>query len=405
MKTLKYIIILILFIIATIWSYNLRDPHLLPFRDYEIVSLLILFILTSVLALLLETKILCYSILFLSIILMTKTVITESYFLYVKSNILNTPSYLHRLINKQLIIGFNDISEIEKLSINGIAGIYITKRNIKGKSLTEVRHILSQLQLKRKQAGLPPLIITTDQEGGPVSRLSPLIEQQPALNSLVSRDNSSDMAFEYGKKQGKLLKNIGINVNFGPVVDLMPIKPVLALDFHTQINTRAISDSPQKIIQIALPYIKGLERNGITATLKHFPGLGKVNSDTHHFSAELEVPVADLITKDWLPFTILSSQTNSWIMLSHVTLNQVDQLNPVSTSKIVVDNIIRKQLGFTGILITDDLTMGATYNRGFCKSVLGAYNADIDYLLIAYDYEKYYDLIHCIEQNIEKLYY
>jgi len=82
---------------------------------------------------------------------------------------------------------------------------------------------------------------------------------------------------------------------------------------------------------------------------------------------------------------------------AHVILSEIDPLSPVSTSVKVVNEIIRKQLNFNGILITDDLTVGATYNRGFCKSVRQSFSADIDYLLIAYDYEKYYSLMNCFE--------
>lgn len=394
---IKNIIVFILFTVAVVWSFHIRNPYFLFVRSYEFIIIPIIFCLIILLSLTFKSKRYKYSILSVSFLLMLNIIVNQLIFNKNKEAILNNPSFIQKHINKRLIIGFNDFRDIKKLSLNGISGIYITKRNIKGKSLKEIQEFIAELQNKRKETGLTPLIVTTDQEGGPVSRLSPLIERQPPLNSLVERKDSYNLALEYGNKQGKLLNHIGINVNFGPVVDLKQNKPIEALDFHTQINTRAISDTAEKIIQVALPYIKGLEENNITATLKHFPGLGKVHSDTHHFSAELDASVSELIKDDWLPYITLTAKTNSWIMLSHVILSRIDNKNPVSTSKIVVDNIIRKRLGFKGILITDDLTMGATYNRGFCKSVLGAYNADIEYLLIAYDYEKYYDLINCLE--------
>ena len=189
----------------------------------------------------------CHGIWSISFFLLANIFIDDYLLQKTKDIVLNNPSVIHKLINKRLIIGFNDFNEIEKLSLNGISGIFITQRNIKGKSLNDIRRFLASLQAKRKMAGLVPLIVTTDQEGGPVSRLSPLIERQPALNSLVERTDSSRLAFEYGNKQGGLLSNIGINVNFGPVVDLRPLKPAEALDFHTQINSRAISNLPDKI--------------------------------------------------------------------------------------------------------------------------------------------------------------
>ena len=400
-KSIKLIFTSILFIISLFWSINLRDPHLLTIRENEFIYLFVVLSLIALITLSFKSRKTRFGTWLILTILIINLIFSEIYFRHIKQTILHNPSETHRLINSQLIIGFNDFNEIQKLSLNEIAGIFITQRNIKGKNLTEIKNFIAKLQNERKHFGLPPLIITTDQEGGPVSRLSPLIERQPSLNSLTERHNSREMAYEYGNKQGRLLSNIGINVNFGPVVDLKPSKPPEALDFHTQINTRAIASSPAKIIDIALPYIDGLEKNGVIATLKHFPGLGKVNSDTHHFSAELDIPVSELLKSDWLPFSIITTRTNAWMMLSHVILKQVDGINPVSTSKKVVDNIIRKKLGFQGILVTDDLTMGAIYNKGFCKSVLKAYSIDIDYLLIAYDYEKYYDAVDCLNSYIE----
>jgi beta-N-acetylhexosaminidase len=340
-----------------------------------------------------------YSIGIASIALIIFLFIEELNFKWNKHQVLNNPTHAQKQINHRLIVGFQNFDDIEKLSLNGLSGIFITKRNIKDKSIDEIKVTLEKLQDKRKEAGLPSLIVATDQEGGAVSRLSPLIEKQPPLSSLVGIKNASQKSYEYSYKQGKQLKDLGINVNFSPVADVKPTQAIGRLDFHSLIHTRAISESPEEIIDIALPYIKGLEAHGIKATLKHFPGLGKVSSDTHHFSAELNIPLSELNKNDWKPFKEISQKSDIWIMLGHVLLPEIDPLNPVSTSAKVVNEIIRKKLNYKGILVTDDLTMGATYNRGFCKSVLHSFAADIDYLLIAYDFEKYYSLMNCFKHN------
>jgi len=386
-----------LLFLSSVWCLFLRDPHLLFLRDIEKILLLLILVVSIILSKNVNIIKLKYSIQITSIALIILLFIEEINFSWNKYHLLNNPIYAQKQINHRLIIGFRDFDEIEKLSLNGIAGIFITKRNIKGKSFDEIKVTLEKLQDKRKQTGLPPLIIATDQEGGAVSRLSPLIEKHPSLSSLVGIKNASQKAYEYGYKQGKQLKDFGINVNFSPVADLKPTQVIGRLDFHTLIHTRAISESPEEIIDIALPYIKGLEAHGVKATLKHFPGLGKVSSDTHHFSAELNIPLSELNEKDWKPFTEISQKSDAWIMLAHVILPEIDPLDPVSTSSKVVNEIIRKKLNYSGTLVTDDLTMGATYNRGFCKSVLHSFSADIDYLLIAYDYEKYYSLINCFK--------
>jgi beta-N-acetylhexosaminidase len=384
-------------LLSLVWCLFLRDPHLLFLRDLEKLLLFLMLILSILLSKNINILKLKYSIQIASIVLITLLLYEELNFKWNKYQILNHPTYKQKQINQRLIIGFRDFNEIEKLSLNGISGIFLTKRNIKDKSLNQIKVALKKLQQKRKEAGLPFLIVATDQEGGAVTRLSPLIEKQPPLSSLVGVKNASQKAYAYGCKQGKQLKELGINVNFSPVVDLKPSQAIRILDFHSLIHTRAISNSPKDIIDIALPYIKGLETQGIMATLKHFPGLGKVPSDTHHFSAKLNIPTSELNKNDWEPFKEISKKSDVWIMLAHVILPEIDPLNPVSTSAKVVNEIIRKKLNYNGVLVTDDLTMGATYNRGFCKSVLHSFSADIDYLLIAYDYEKYYSLMNCFK--------
>jgi beta-N-acetylhexosaminidase len=299
----------------------------------------------------------------------------------------------------RIIVGFDDWNEIRQLSRNGIAGIFLTARNVKNTTREELKRKISCLQKEREELGLPPLLIATDQEGGSVSRLSPLVARQKPLAELANEPNYAELAYNYGETQGKSLGDLGVNLNFSPVVDLKPEMKPGFLDFHTHIASRAISADPQQVVAIAKPYIHGLEKHGVLATLKHFPGIARVATDTHHFSALLNASVADLAETDWIPFVVLGRDTNAWIMLSHVVLTAVDSENPVSVSKQVIDGLVRRTLGFEGTLVSDDLTMGAAYNRGFCKSVEQSYGTSVNYLLIAYDHEKYYDAIACLEHQ------
>ncbi len=396
MKYLAPVISLFIILVCTIWCFNLRNPHLLPIRSYEtwiiITLLLTLFGITHKI----RNKYLKKAQIATAVILSLYVLVSEGQFYLLKQQILHSPSIKERIINQRIIVGFSDFDGLEILAKNGIAGIFLTKRNIINTSKDELISKINNLQTLRLQFGLPPLFITTDQEGGPVSRLSPLIETQPPLSKLTVEEDAVNLAFEYGKKQGRQLHALGVNINFSPVVDLKPSQKSGILDFHTMIHSRAISENPKDTTAIAEAYIKGLNATGVTATLKHFPGLMRVRKDTHHFSAYLDTDIAVLEKSDWLPFAQATKETDTWIMLSHVVLSKVDPINPVSTSQTVVNEILRKKLKFDGVLITDDLTMGATYNRGFCKSVIDSYNSDINYLLISYDYEKYFDALDCI---------
>jgi beta-N-acetylhexosaminidase len=396
MKFIARALSALILLVCIIWCFNLRDPHLLPIRDYEtwiIIALLLLLFAGSWAVKNRTWKRLQVAV---AVCMLGFVAVSEARLQILKERLLSAPTAGERAINKRLIVGFNDYEEIGMLARNGIAGIFLTKRNIENMGREQLRKRISRLQTLRAKSGLPPLFVTTDQEGGPVSRLSPLVDRQPALSKLLAEEDAQQKAFEYGKVQGDQLRALGVNVNFSPVVDLRPTQASGALDFHTRIRSRAISHKPEEVVMVADAYIRGLNEAGVIATLKHFPGLLRVEEDTHHFAAHLNTKVATLEKSDWLPFTQIPAHTDTWLMLSHVILTEIDPVNPVSTSHTVVNNLLRKRLGFRGALITDDLTMGATYNRGFCQSVRDAYNADVNYLLLAYDYEKYYEAVNCI---------
>jgi hypothetical protein len=163
---------------------------------------------------------------------------------------------------------------------------------------------------------------------------------------------------------------------------------------------RILSDPSQQILELNRKFIVGYgDVDEVTklSELKHFPGLARVHEDTHHFSAVLDDTIDELGRRDLIPFEKLAAATRSWIMLSHVTLAAVDSGHPVSTSYKVVHELLKEKLKIDNILITDDMTMGAIYHRGFCKSIWQSFESSVDYLLIAYDYEKYYDAIQCLE--------
>lgn len=310
-------------------------------------------------------------------------------------------------LGARFIVGYDDAAQLRNRVRKGlIGGIFVTGRNVKGRTAAELRDEIAGLQALRREAGLPPLVVATDQEGGAVSRLSPLVEPQPALATLLDADVSDEelnqRAHAYGARQGRALAALGITLNFSPVVDLRPGRAPGRWDLHTRIDERAISADPAITAQVALAYEQGLESAGIRGTLKHFPGLAGVTEDTHHFAAVLHTPAARLATHDWKPFQEVSKQSDAAIMLGHVILPELDAEHPVSFSRRIVRQVIRGEWGYQGLLVTDDLTMGAAYNRGLCDATVRALGAGVDLLLIAYDHDKYFDAMHCALQAAQR---
>jgi beta-N-acetylhexosaminidase len=315
-----------------------------------------------------------------------------------KRNVLQTEGVQARRLGPHFMVGYSSFPEVAVLAERGlIAGVYITRHNIAGRTAEMLKSEISALQDKRRTAGLPPLIVAADQEGGIVSHLSPPLTKLPALSTLASlpSDARSEVAQAFGRLHGQELAALGVNLNLAPVLDLRPEAGRNRFDFNTLIGYRAISDDPAVVADIAKSYVHGLEAAGVGATVKHFPGLGRVRADTHHFSAGLDTPLAELEASDWRPFRDVLAGSRAQLMIGHVTLTAVDPDRAASHSRLVVDGIVRKKWNYQGVVMTDDLVMGAIYQNNVCTAVVEALNAGVDLLLVAFDGTQVYRIFTC----------
>jgi len=314
-----------------------------------------------------------------------------------KGAVLQTDAARARILGQHFMVGYSSFSEVAELAEKGlIAGVYITKHNV-GATADGLKAEISALQEKRRNAGLPALIIAADQEGGIVSHLAPPLTRLPALATLASLppERRSAEAEAFGRVQGQELAGLGVTLNLAPVLDLRPAMTRNRFDFNTLIGYRAISDDPAVVTDIARSYVRGLAASGVGAAVKHFPGLGGVRTDTHHFSANLDTPVEQLEASDWLPFRDVLTNTTAQLMVGHVTLTAVDPDRAASHSRRVIDGIIRRKWNYQGVVMTDDLVMGAIYQHNVCTAVVEALNAGVDLLLVAFDGAQFYRIFTC----------
>ena len=323
-----------------------------------------------------------------------------------KSRVLNTDVARAQLLGRHFVVGYSSFDEVARLAEKGlISGVYIAKHNVAeaGGTADAVRAEIAALQARRHAAGLPPLTVAADQEGGIVSHLSPPLKALPALSTLAELPSElrTRAAFEFGRSHGRELLSLGVNRNFAPVLDLRPDAGRNPFDLHTLTGQRAISADPAVVSEIALGYVRGLEASGVTATVKHFPGLGRVRTDTHNFAASLDTPREVLEASDWRPFKDVLAGSNAQLMIGHVNLTAIDPDRPASHSKRVVDGLIRKQWNYRGVIVTDDLVMGAIYEHGVCTAVVEALNAGVDLLLVAYDGAQFYRVFACASDAAE----
>lgn len=332
-------------------------------------------------------------------------VTTQTSLAWRKRDVLATNMAIAHLLGPHIVAGYTDRDEAATLAGHGlIGGVYVTRHNAQGRTAAELKAEIAELQAKRVAAGLPPLFVAADQEGGIVAHLSPPLPREPALSTLADLpgERRHAEAEAAGRRQGAALTQIGVTLNLAPVLDLRPDQRHLRFDFNTLIGQRAISGDPDVVGDIATAYVGGLAASGVGAAVKHFPGLGRVTADTHHFAAKLATPLAELESSDWRPFREVLAGTQAALMVGHVTLDPIDPARPASHSKAVLDGLIRRTWNYDGVIITDDLVMGAIYGGDLCQAVVEALNGGADLLLVAYDGAQFYRVFACARSAYER---
>jgi len=326
----------------------------------------------------------------------------EARFQWIRYEVLHAGAAQLEKLGRHIVVGYRNRSELEALiDRRAIAGFFLTARNVQARDEASIRRDVAELQDMRRRHRLPALIVATDQEGGGVSRLSPPLKRLPPLSMVVGPHADAagrrKAVEDYAAAQARGLSDLGVNVNFAPVVDVDQglDNPD---DRMTRIHMRAISKDPQVIADVAATYCSQMLNHGVHCTLKHFPGLGRVFEDTHLHTADLTAPLDQLAKTDWLPFRSLMCCSGNLVMLSHARLVALDPDRPVSFSRAVVGDLLRKDWGHEGVLITDDFSMGAVVwsPYGISGASVAALNAGVDLILVAYDPDQFFFVMYSL---------
>ncbi len=258
-------------------------------------------------------------------------------------------------------------------------GVCLFARNIK--SLSQTRELLDGLY---SAIEIPPLL-SLDQEGGRVDRLRRILTPMPAASQLR---NAND-ARELGGIVGEATSLLGFNMDFAPVVDVIDEK---RYDLVNGLQSRGLGRSKYEVIEFAGAFLEGLGRNGILGCLKHFPGLAAAQVDSHEELPVVPVTDEELQEVDLYPYgDLIASNPSVSVMVAHAAfpntrLQEVDvngKLLPSSLSRRVVTTLLRDELNFKGVAITDDMEMGAIVrNYGMGEACKMAVDAGEDMLAI-----------------------
>jgi beta-N-acetylhexosaminidase len=217
--------------------------------------------------------------------------------------------------------------------------------------------------------------VAIDQEGGQVARLKKPFTQfagNPAMSGVED-------AVHFAEVTAAELSAAGINMNMAPVID------VARDDIESVMANRAFGNDPGWVSHLGVKIITHLQRNKIMAVAKHFPGIGRTALDSHVDMPDLDTDLALLQSSDLIPFEASIKNDVSGIMLSHIRYRKIDPQWPASLSKRIAKDLLRDQMGFTGLTITDDLDMGAIVKHYGIKIVVDRLlTAGIDICLICH---------------------
>ncbi len=270
------------------------------------------------------------------------------------------------------------------------AGVILFKRNIV--SADQTWELLRECQYCVRT----PLFTCVDMEGGTVDRLRDVFGPSPSAASVFAAGDA-DLLRLHGKLTGAVCHAAGFNVDFAPTLDLAlpPALPVL--------GTRVVSADPRETTQYARAFLRGLTDSGVLGCGKHFPGLGEVSLDTHNDLPVIKKILRRLLAEDIQPYQALRNAL-PFIMVCHTIYAAVTRdRTPASLSKKWMTDILRKTLGYTGLVVTDDMEMGALQKAAPMEdAAVQALRAGADLLLICHSEDQILRAYDSVAREVER---
>ena len=275
-------------------------------------------------------------------------------------------------------------------------GVILFARNIE--SPRQIAELNRDLQKFAIDMGLDPFFISVDQEGGRVRRLREPFSEFPASWEMANSDSPEASVKDFASRTAAELRLAGFNLDFVPVLDMVDEKVDLKT---TVIGDRSFGSNPETVAHLGNIVIREMRLAGVIPCAKHFPGHGATTVDSH-----FDLPVdrrllQELESRDLIPFRQAVNNQIEMIMTAHVLFPMLDLDKPATMSSRILDNLLRKVMGYDGVIITDDLDMGAvskSYSTDTC--VVESFNAGADILLICNSRDKALEAIASLKTAV-----
>lgn len=303
------------------------------------------------------------------------------------------PTTLEEKIGQMLVVGFHGYEApgylLQWLAEGRIGGVILFGRNIQNPQqvakLTQAFH----------QASKYPLLICIDQEGGTVARLRDGFTESPGAMVLGVADSES-LAEDVSEMLATELWALGINWNLAPVVDITHDIS------NPSVGTRSLGRDKTRVAKLAAAEVRGFQKAHVAASAKHFPGLGNTPVDTHLALAVIDGSLDYLWEHDLVPFRAVVDEGTATVMISHVKFTELDPDYPATLSPRIIQDLLRREIGFRGVACTDCMEMKAIANHyGSGESAVLAALAGVDLILFSHSFtdqhplsvEVYYSLL------------
>lgn len=301
---------------------------------------------------------------------------------------------LDEKIGQMVLSGFNGTDfngELDTL-INDlkVGGVILFSRNI------EDSKQLKKLNLDIEEANKNiPVFISIDEEGGRVNRLAKNIKRFESAKSIGDKGDIK-YAYENGKEIGKTLKAYKINMNFAPVLD------IYSNSKNTVIGDRAFGNNEKIVETMGIATMQGLKDEDVIPVIKHFPGHGDTEVDSHIGLPVVEKSIDQLYDFELVPFKKAIESGVDAVMVSHILMKQIDDKNPATLSYNLITEILRNDMKFSNVVITDDMCMKAITNRlSVEEASIKSIKAGSDIILIGSDIGKTKSVIEKIKLEVE----
>lgn len=264
---------------------------------------------------------------------------------------------LDEKIGQLMIVGFDSMELDEGLEKRLLdlkpGGLILFKRNVF--DTKQLVRLLNDIKTYNEKVDNIPMFISTDEEGGSVSRMPKDINVNPSARELGNLSDKK-LVEDFSSQMAETLVSLGINTNNAPVLDVR-YNPNNELT-----KTRAFGDNEKEVAELGEYFLNGMEDKNVLAVAKHFPGHGSTDVDSHYNLPIVTKSYNDLMNQDIFPFKAAINQGVDGIMVGHVMYRELDNRYPASMSHKIITELLIKQLGYRNLIFSDDMTMGAITN-------------------------------------------